>query len=192
MICRFGNLRVMNRRGFGQVTIILIVVLVAVVAVGIWYFQSHQSTFSSPPPSSQVSQTSSPSNVATVTLPPTLANINPLSGPLGTRVTLTGTGFSSSNDVLIFDYNDLWVVASGVVASNNGTSLTFTMPGEAPDFATPSEAAAHAACANCAQGVTISVGTGTYQVAVESDVNNASDTSNELPFTVTGGNNLGQ
>ena len=56
---------------------------------------------------------------------PTISSVSPMSVPAGQSVTVTGTGFTSSNTVSIGTYS------VGPVSSSNGTTLTFTVPSTA-------------------------------------------------------------
>lgn len=61
---------------------------------------------------------------------PTITSLSPSSGPIGTQVKITGSGFNSNNQVFFGNYP----VAIG--ASDGGTSLTFTVP---PYFSSPTD-----------------------------------------------------
>lgn len=68
----------------------------------------------------------------TITLPttPTLTALSPSVGSVGTTVTLTGTNFSNTRNVVLMD--NLNVAGSGLpaayITTSNGTSLTFVIP----------------------------------------------------------------
>ncbi len=99
-------------------------------------------------------------------------SISPGSGPVGTSITITGTGFNASNKVL-FDNS---VAAANVplsAASSNGVlGLTFTLPsGMGPDCK------ANEACPM----YELLVSPGTYTVTVE----NTAGVSNAISFVVT-------
>jgi IPT/TIG domain len=103
------------------------------------------------------------SNSETFTVtPPTITSLSPSSGPVGTQLTITGTGFTPN------DNNQLWcmtgcsyspgAVPGLISASSNSTSLTYTIP------TSP---------------------VGIYTIAV---VNGQGNTTNSETFTVTSGN----
>lgn len=92
----------------------------------------------------------------TATLAPTITSLNPTSGPHGTLVTITGTGFGASNTIL-FDNGASGQVAN-VASTNGGTTLTWT---------------------SSPYGV---IGT-TYKVSVRN--NSTNTTSNSVNYTVT-------
>ncbi len=62
-----------------------------------------------------------------------ITQINPSSGPLGTTVTITGSGFttgtgSNGNDVYITSLDGNYSIIVRGVQSTNGTTLTLTLP----------------------------------------------------------------
>lgn len=95
--------------------------------------------------------------------------VNPTAGPVGTSVTLTGSGFTNDNTIRF---------GSGVlihVASNNGTTLTFDVPtGLTPQcfYSTP----------RCYVATMLTT-PGNYAVVVQ----NTNGASNAASFTVTSG-----
>ena len=94
-----------------------------------------------------------------------LQSLAPTSGPVGVQVTLYGTGFTYANSVTF---------GSGVVTnvySQNGTTMTFTVPAYVSPYCAP-----YTACAQYAQQVT----PGQYNVSVQ----NQNGTSNSLLFQV--------
>ena len=104
------------------------------------------------------------------TTPATRLHINsltPVSGAVGTSVTITGSGFTSDNTIIF---------GTGVVmhvAAKSGTSLTFTVPnGLSPRcaYSTP----------RCMVAARVTI-PGEYAVSVE----NKNGTSNSITFTVT-------
>ncbi len=103
---------------------------------------------------------------------PIITSITPSFGPIGTTFTITGSGFTSDNNVK-FDIG----AATHVAASNNGTTLTYTVPsylGYSCSYSQP----------NCAViAIAKQVTPGNYNVSVE----NANGLSNASVFTVTGG-----
>jgi len=92
-----------------------------------------------------------------------LTSISPTSSPAGTQVTIIGTGFTATNNTVTctVDGSD-WAYN---LSSNNGTSLTFTIP----DNST---------------GYFYLKGSGNYPL----NVRNANGVSNTVNFTVTGSN----
>lgn len=68
--------------------------------------------------------------VVTITVQPsapTISQLSPSSGPTSTQVTITGTGFTATNNIVYFDRASI-----SNLNSSNGTSLTFTVPSGAP------------------------------------------------------------
>jgi hypothetical protein len=65
---------------------------------------------------------------------PTIDPLSPSSGPTGTPITITGSGFSNILNTIYMDYTengDRWYEI-GNVGSSNGTSLRFTLPATYP------------------------------------------------------------
>ena len=58
------------------------------------------------------------------TAPPHLDWLSPTAGPIGTRVTAHGTGFTSENNLVLFD----GFGAIPHIASSDGTTISFTVP----------------------------------------------------------------
>ncbi len=97
-----------------------------------------------------------------------ISTLSPSSGPVGTKVTITGRGFTSTgNTVSLNNYK-----VTGNVSSSNGTTLQFSVPATlAPD---------------CGQGMMcpnyfLPVSPGSDNI----NVSNANGTSNSMAFTVT-------
>jgi hypothetical protein len=105
----------------------------------------------------------------TTTTAPIISSLSTTSGPVGTLVTITGSGFTSTGNS-IFSNGHLW---SSVASSNSGTNLTFSVP----NIVGPS----------CSQGAcpmyipSQSLLPGIYPI----DVVNTNGTSNAVNFTVT-------
>ena len=98
----------------------------------------------------------------------TISQLSPSSGPVGSVITITGSGFTSTGNTINF--------GSGVIpniSSQNGTSLTFTIP-----------SAQYPACyytaPQCLPPIVIT-STGQYNVSVT----NSNGTSNSQIFNVT-------
>jgi hypothetical protein len=106
--------------------------------------------------------TASPSAPQSTSVPPSyipvLSSLNLTSGPVGTQVTITGTGFLSTGNVIRLNNTSSWISN----LSSSGTSITFTIPGNYPD------------------GSPVSSGNTLYL-----SVQNTNGTSNEKTFTVT-------
>jgi hypothetical protein len=138
--------------------------------------------------------TTSPVVVVSATSTPILAKISPLSGPVGTVVTLMGSGFTSSTMTVVNNKNAIPysirqpqlnsisfgsnLVVPWATTSTNGNTLTFTVPQGFSDlnkFCVPDYS-------YCEIGAfTHAAASGTYQIAIE----NVNGTSNALPFTIT-------
>lgn len=102
---------------------------------------------------------------------PTVSAISLAVGSIGTNITLTGTNFKTTGNIIIMD--NLGVAGSGLpvatAASSNGTSLTFTVP-----TSTICPAAANVMVSCIQQNLT----TGTYNISVYT----SSGTSNTITF----------
>ena len=99
---------------------------------------------------------------------PTMTKITPTSGPVGTQVTITGTGFAARGNTVKF--------GTGYVKnldSADGTSLRFAIP-EGLDLCEPNSL-------RPCPGAYPAVGPGDYAVAVMVD----KETGNPITFTVT-------
>ena len=102
----------------------------------------------------------------------TLTGITPNSGPVGTQITVIGTGFAFAGNQVLIGGN-----VAATVGSANGTSLIFAIPNTVPAY-----------CASGAQGScgTYALGNGN-PAAYTFTVNNGVGPSNALTLTVTGG-----
>lgn len=179
----------MNRKG-SVGAVVVFVVLALIVAGGIaWVHYDYLPHIAVQQTASSSTNTVATTSVGTTsTSTPILVKISPSSGPVGTVVTLTGSGFTSSTLVSkenitypspalnSISFGDALVVPWAVTSTDGGT-LTFTVPQGfsnlnkfcVPDYSYCSGFLAHATAS------------GTYQVAVE----NANGTSNAIPFTIT-------
>ena len=114
-----------------------------------------------------VGQSTSPSSVQTSGAAPSVFEITPTSGTVGTLITIRGSGFAATNNVVRFGRGYL-----RNLDSPGGTTLSFTVPDGlelcAPDAVGP--------CPGAYPPVT----PGDYAVAVMSQ----GTTSNSLAFTV--------
>ena len=113
--------------------------------------------------------------VACITQTPAIISISPASGPPGTKVTLTGSGFTARTYVVTgLDY------ATDIMASDDGTGLMFTIPkiqvGDASQHFSnvPISPGAHAIAVSNDRSVT--------EGQIES---NTANISNKVTFTVT-------
>jgi hypothetical protein len=104
----------------------------------------------------------SPSSALTIT------SLQPLTGPVGTRVTITGTGFNNRANTINFGGS-----AYPNIISTNGTAIVFVIP-------TATNPPCRNAMPPCAI-VSALITPGTYDVSVT----NAQGTSNSMAFTVT-------
>ncbi|HEY5379154.1 MAG TPA: IPT/TIG domain-containing protein, partial [Pseudolabrys sp.] len=108
--------------------------------------------------------------------PPKLINIVPDSSPIGIQVTIHGTGFTATDNTILFG-DGSHAYPSGSVhpkhTSSNGTEISFTIPAHF----IPACAYSRAPC----PFATIPVTPGIYGVAIA----NANGQSNTQNFTVT-------
>jgi hypothetical protein len=102
------------------------------------------------------------------TIAPIISGLNPSSGYVGTTVTITGSGFTTTGNTINFDIYTF----PYVVAGNNGTTLTFTVPATIYYNNCP----AGSLCPNMVRSTT----GGNYNVSVT----NTNGTSNAAIFTV--------
>src|SRR3989344_976811 len=99
---------------------------------------------------------------------PSVISLSPTSGPVGTNITITGTGFTSTGNAVNF--------GSGLIpnlTSPDGKTIIFTLPG----ILNP---ACYYSDPRCLMPA-FSVSVGAYQVSVK----NANGQSNQITFTVT-------
>ena len=100
---------------------------------------------------------------------PTISNLSPISGPVGTTITITGSGFTSSgNSVSMKGF-----LVGDNLASGDGNTLQFTLP---------VTLAPHCSAGMACPQFIIAVTAGDYPVIVT----NANGTSNSQTFSVTG------
>jgi peptidoglycan hydrolase-like protein with peptidoglycan-binding domain len=100
---------------------------------------------------------------------PSINTISPSSGPIGTTVTLQGSGFSSSDVIIIGDGS-----IRGASASPSGSSLSFTIPSSVGPYCAPNMM--------CAMYMKV-LSAGAYQVYVKDESTGVD--SNKVTFTVT-------
>ena len=103
------------------------------------------------------------------TAPVTINSLSPSSGPVGTNVTISGTGFTPTGNTIQFDIYNF----TNVAATNNGSSLAFIVPAVLYYNNCPPGSM----CPNMARNTT----PGNYNISVS----NANGTSNTLTFMVT-------
>ena len=99
---------------------------------------------------------------------PTITTLQPLAGPVDTRVTITGTGFSGSGNTINFGAS-----AYPNIVSANGTTIVFVVP-------TATNPPCRNATPPCAI-VSALITPGMYDLSVT----NGGGTSNSIVFTVT-------
>jgi len=113
----------------GLAPIVIVVILAGVLVVGaVFYYVANLARPQNDATEIGYTQTSStasipPSTPPAVPVTMTLSSLDPSSGPVGTKVTIVGSGFSSEGNVIHF--------ASGgnpSVSSIDGTHLTFQVP----------------------------------------------------------------
>ena len=109
---------------------------------------------------------------------PSLEAIVPASGPIGTTVTLTGTAFAATGNLVLFAPTSLPdVVVPAQIPSADGHTITFTVPGvvRPPCQVVP---APEQPCPQYVLGISPGM---SVQVAVQTP----QGTSNSLTFSVT-------
>lgn len=179
-----------SRDGFATAIVVFIVLALAVVGGIAWLHYSYLPHTADEQTASSTGNIANTASVgATATSTPILAKISPSSGAVGTVITLTGSGFTSSTLVSkqnvtypvpalnSISFGDALVVP-WAVTSTNGNILTFTVPQGFSNL----DRFCESDYSYCSIGVLAhAAASGTYQVAVE----NANGTSNMLPFTIT-------
>jgi hypothetical protein len=104
---------------------------------------------------------------------PSITVLSPTSGPIGTSVTITGSGFAATGNTISFgDWQ-----SPNVSSSNGGTSITFTVPNVALCYSDNGPTA----CQTYIAGSRVPA---TYNVQVSTSIV-IGKTSNVLPFYVT-------
>ena len=103
-----------------------------------------------------------------VSAAPVISGITPAQGPVGTAVTLHGSGFTT--DIIV--HFSIGGISNGVIG-NNGTTLTFTVPEYIGPFCKAGQM-----CPMYATQLTIPA---VYSVSVE----NSAGTSNAVSFAIT-------
>ena len=106
-------------------------------------------------------------------LAPTISSLSPTSGPIGTSVTIYGSGFTSPSYVLI----DGQVASAPIISPSNGNSVPFTVPSSASP-----QCNLFTSGQKCPQYVMV-VSPGVHNISVIT----ANGTSNSIGFTVSGG-----
>lgn len=110
---------------------------------------------------------------AGVAIAPSITSLNPTFGPVGAKVTLTGSGFTPTGNRVNFGYGS--VVPHDGFPSSDGRTIVFAVPADvSPYCANP-----NLACPMTMQQII----PGSYQVSVT----NAEGTTNSRVFTVTAG-----
>lgn len=173
-------------------TIITIIVIVLLIVAGVIFFEYQNpetvpNDTGSPYPtqSTPTVDTSSPSPIITTTPTPTpyISSLSPLTGKVGTVVTINGLGFDSIINWIAFgtstgshhiDGTPANVI-NNKAASTDGKILTFTVPTSGPSGIICS------ATNHCVAISAIRILPGVYPVTVQ----NANGKSNTMQFTVT-------
>ena len=108
-------------------------------------------------------------SITPIRLPiPTISSLQPTSGPIGTTVTITGSGFTSTGNTVNFGNG----VIQKNVSSFDGKTVTFTIPSYISPYCPPQM---------FCSAVVYPVNPGSYNVSVT----NGNGTSNSLSFIVT-------
>lgn len=111
----------------------------------------------------------------------TITSISPTSGPAGTPVTITGTGFSGTIDVF---FGDTWMPASFTVV--NDTTITATAPSSVPPGPSDVVVDAISGVASLTGGFTYTTGSPPVANAVSATVTYGS-AGNPITLNITGG-----
>ncbi len=111
----------MNRRGFAPIGIALIVAACVIVFGGAFYYLHTRGASTLPP----VAQQPTPSSTAP-TPPTTSAPLYPSSGPIGATVTINGSGFAATGNVVTM--NGLTAASLKGLFSADGKTITFIVP----------------------------------------------------------------
>lgn len=99
---------------------------------------------------------------------PSITAISPTAATTGTTVTVTGSGFTHTGNIVHFSIGGM----SNIASTNNGTALSFTVPSSIGPYCKPDQV--------CALYMQL-LNAGTYPVYVE----NANGVSNTVSFTIT-------
>ena len=115
--------------------------------------------------------TPSPVPTPTPTSPPIITSLQPTLGPIGTRVTINGSGFTPTGNDVRF-WGGIVSGLSSLMGSSNGTTLSFTVTSDITRYCPPG--------LFCILSL-LSITPGDYAVFVT----NSNGTSNSMTFTVT-------
>ena len=140
-------------------TIIISVIVLIVIVLGGWYLINQSSagtgtvatttaatssatatgTTGATHTTTSVTTTTSAPAQGTIAVAPQIISFTPAGGGVGTQVTIEGTNFSRTANYVMFGASDSRFRSDGtpdnqiaVVASTNGTSITFTVPASGP------------------------------------------------------------
>ncbi len=153
-----------GRRGFAPVVLVLLIVVgIAVLGGAFYYFHKASPTMGNPPV------------VATSTTPTSTQDVDslsPASGPVGTTVTIHGSGFAASGNQVTL--NGMVSGSLKGLSSPDGKTITFVVPLNLGPNCRPDEA--------CPEFLLL-VSAGSYNVSVISN----GVTQSIGVFTVTGG-----
>jgi|SRR5271168_1701267 len=155
------------QRGFITKLVLSIIILLLIVGFGIYAYIKHASIIVVSRPNPPITSTSStPSLITASSTTPDISYLNKISGPVGTLITVTGSGFLDTNTVL-FGGGPI-----DNVMSSNATTLSFMVPTSVgPD---------------CKEGMACPLFERLITPGASSiSVRNTDGTSNTLPFTVT-------
>jgi len=169
-----------NRTGLAPAAIIILVALgVIIVAGGAWYWHSEMASVPAAQPSNSSSTTSvTPSSTASApTSTSVTAWISRASGPVGAKVTIHGSGFAKTGNVVTM--NGLTNGDMKNLTSTDGQTITFTVPISLGPVC-------HGEI--CAQFIMEVMNNSSYVVAVESADGKTSQPIGS--FTVTSGGKL--
>ena len=156
-------------------------ILSPLIALAVFFGWAHRPpAVSQPAPITIATSTPATSTPPVTTTPPVvvtppivqgidITSATPASGPVGTEVTLSGSGFTS-NDVVLFGGGAI----AAVHVSSNGTKLSFVVPSSAGPYCKPDQA-----CPMYEMLVTPN----TYKVSVENTSNYVTSV-NSISFTV--------
>lgn len=163
----------MNQKGFANIALVIVIAVLVSIG-GYYFFKKPANVGMSPTPTvtPTATKTATPKPTAQL-IKLTITSLQPTSGPVGARVTITGSGFTPTGNKVKFGNLGSQDNPSYSLSSPDGKTLVFTVPSSnylSCWYSTP-------AC----KAPAYSTPPGAYGVSVI----NANGASNEILFTVT-------